>query len=72
MEVKRLVESFEHDQEQEANGNEAGPSHLEEARDENHEEYGHMDDESDDAFSFEDRFRQLEEEVAILVAGECN
>ncbi|KAF8525948.1 SPX-domain-containing protein [Hysterangium stoloniferum] len=72
LEVKRLVESFEHDEQehdnQEANGNEIRPSHLEEARDENYGEYDHMDDESDDAFSFEDRFRQLEEEVAILVA----
>lgn len=65
-EVKRLVENSE----QHPDSNDRGsPSHMEEGRNESYDAYEHLDDESDDASTFEDRFRQLEEEVALLIAG---
>lgn len=64
-EVKRLVESSEHPS---PDGSHGSPSHTEEGRNGSYDEYEHMDDESDDASTFEDSFRQLEEEVAVLIA----
>lgn len=70
-EVKRLVEAYdmhEHEEHSDAGAEGTqGPNGMEEAREAHYDAY--VDDESDDGFSLEDRFRQLEEEVAILVAG---
>ncbi|GJJ08377.1 hypothetical protein Clacol_002591 [Clathrus columnatus] len=65
-EVKRLVEISEH--ENPATDDQVSPSHTEEGRNGRYDEYVPLDDESDDGSTVEDRFRQLEEEVAILVA----
>ena len=61
-----MVENYEPDS-QEANGGE-DRSNLESGQDERYDDYDDLD-ESDDGYSVEDKFRQLEEEVAILVAG---
>lgn len=62
-----MVETSEHPS---PDGDSHGsPAHMEEGRNGGYDEYEHMDDESDDASTFEDSFRQLEEEVAILIAG---
>ena len=43
---------------------------LEASREASYDPY--EDDESDDGFSLEERFRHLEEEVAVLVAGKLS
>lgn len=62
-----MVEDYETDESDEAGGNEDRSNQLEAGP----EGYGHYDDydESDDGYSIDDKFRQLGEEVAILVAG---
>lgn len=63
----RLVEDYEPDEDQEASGDEDRPTQLE-AGSEDYDDYDEYDD-SDDGYSVDDKFRQLGEEVAILVAG---
>ncbi|KAF8519535.1 SPX-domain-containing protein [Gautieria morchelliformis] len=66
-EVKRLVENYEVDEGQEGSGSEDHSSQLEAGQEDDYADYDDLD-ESDDGYSVEDKFRQLEEEVAILVA----
>ncbi|KIJ51444.1 hypothetical protein M422DRAFT_26858 [Sphaerobolus stellatus SS14] len=65
-EVKRLVESYESEHHEHEEDGHHDPRHLEAGQEASYDEYA--DDESDDGFTLEERFRQLEEEVAVLVA----